>query len=293
MIKSRPFDRVVCLILILFSSQSCSIHRVAKKYAKSASNALAEGLKRQPDPIIARESASTLLLSIDAAVLHSDDDPFLLLSGAQAYVSYCSAFIHDESAERAFVLYEHALHYAFSASRFFLHEDKTFAEMSDDQLNSILLHLDDSTVPFVYWTATAWAGWLITHPDTILAMADLPKIIGMMEAVLKIAPEYNDGGVYLFLAIYESRKPVIAGGDLEKCRIYFEKAEELAGKDSLMPLVLFAQYYARAIFDRELFESTLQRVLSAPSSKTQELNLSNALAKQKATKLLSNVDVLF
>ncbi len=280
-------------ILLIFSIQGCSIKRFARKYVRSASSAISDSLRQQPDPEIARDASATLLLSIDAAISRSPDDPQLLLSGAQAYTTYSSAFIQEESGERAFVLYHRALEYALRASRIAFDIDGTFSELTPDQLNGILHKLDPERVPYVYWTAYAWAGWLVTHPDTILAMADLPKIISLMEAVMKVSPEYNDGGVFLFFGIYESRKPVIAGGDPEKCRVFFERGIAIAGEDALMPRVLFAEYYARSVLDRELFRQTLEGVLAASPVHSSDLNLSNALARRKATNLLNSIDDLF
>ncbi len=292
-LDSRRISILALTILFVFSLQGCSIKRFARKYVRAASSAISDSLRQQPDPEIARDASATLLLSIDAAISRSPDDPALLLGGAQSYTTYSSAFVQEESAERAFILYNRALEYALRASRIAFDLDVTFADMTPDQLSVVLQNLDPDRVPYIYWTAYSWAGWLVTHHDTILAIADLPKIINLMEAVMKISPEFNDGGVFLFLGIYESRKPVIAGGNPEKCREYFERAIEIAGEEALMPRVLFAQYYARSILDRELFVQLLDEVLAAPPTRSSDLNLANALARLKATKLLSSVDDLF
>ncbi len=60
-----------------------------------------------------------------------------------------------------------------------------------------------------------------------------------------------------------------------------------------MTSVYFAQYYARQRLDRDLFVSTLNKVLSTPADSDPDLTLINTLAQQKAKKLLAQVDDFF
>ncbi len=57
--------------------------------------------------------------------------------------------------------------------------------------------------------------------------------------------------------------------------------------------VYFAEYYARKTLDRELFISTLKKVLDTPASIEPDLTLPNTLAQRKAKKLLAQVDEFF
>jgi hypothetical protein len=57
--------------------------------------------------------------------------------------------------------------------------------------------------------------------------------------------------------------------------------------------VYYARYYARQTLNKELFESTLKRVLETPASTEPDLTLANTLAQRKAKALLAQVDEFF
>jgi hypothetical protein len=61
----------------------------------------------------------------------------------------------------------------------------------------------------------------------------------------------------------------------------------------LMTDVYYAQYYARQTLNRDLFVSTLKRVLETPAAIEPDLTLANTLAQQKAKRLLDQVNEFF
>ena len=85
----------------------------------------------------------------------------------------------------------------------------------------------------------------------------------------------------------------MAGGDLEKAREHFLKAIDLGHGEFLMAYVYYAKYYARQARDKDLFVSTLQKVLETPAHVPPDLTLVNTVAKKKAEELLSRVDEYF
>jgi len=95
------------------------------------------------------------------------------------------------------------------------------------------------------------------------------------------------------MAVYHLARPKAYGGDPERARRHFEKAFELSQEKFLMSQVLYAKYYARQTFDRELFVSTLEKVLEAPADSVPELTLLNTIAKHQAKGLLEQVDDYF
>ncbi|MEE8269532.1 MAG: TRAP transporter TatT component family protein, partial [Nitrospinaceae bacterium] len=61
----------------------------------------------------------------------------------------------------------------------------------------------------------------------------------------------------------------------------------------LMAKVIYAKTYAVQMQDRDLFKKLLNAVLDARSDILPEQQLANAVAKQKAQKLLESADDLF
>ena len=49
----------------------------------------------------------------------------------------------------------------------------------------LLEHLDESDVRMVFWAASSWGAWIGTSLDSMAALAEMPKVIVLMEWVLK------------------------------------------------------------------------------------------------------------
>jgi tetratricopeptide (TPR) repeat protein len=124
-------------------------------------------------------------------------------------------------------------------------------------------------------------------------VADLPKVLAMMEFVRQTDPTFYYGGPYLILGTIEGSMPQVLGGRPEKAREYFERALEVNRGKFLLTYVYFAKTYAVQKQDQELFESLLKIVDEASPDILPEARLSNAIAKKKAKLLREHVNDLF
>jgi hypothetical protein len=268
------------------------MNRIAGRMMSDMMSDLSKAFYCQRDPEIAREAGATFLIFNDGLIQGHPDDEALLLKGMQGYTAYASAFLINTDPERAFIHYSQALEYGFKVlARHF--PDVDFSSMALEDCEKVLKRATARDVPVLYWTASAWAGWITTHEDSIASIADLPKVVAMMETVLRLDDRYQYGGVHLFFGIYYAARPPALGGDLDASYKHFQAAIKSASPDALMPRVLMARYYARASFNQELFETTLKQVIDAPPASDPELNLMNALARRQAAELLKNMDDYF
>jgi hypothetical protein len=85
----------------------------------------------------------------------------------------------------------------------------------------------------------------------------------------------------------------MAGGDLKKAQGHFLKALDFGQGKFLMSYIYYANHYARQTQDKDLFISTLQKILQAPIDIAPELTLLNSLAKKKAKELINRVEEYF
>jgi hypothetical protein len=125
------------------------------------------------------------------------------------------------------------------------------------------------------------------------AMAELPRVELMMKKVLELDEGFYYGGPHIFMGIWFASWPKEAGGDLKKAQKHFQRALEMGQGKFLMTYVYYADFYARKAIDKDLFVSTLQKVLDTPVDIAPEVTLLNAVAKKKAEDLLNHKEEIF
>ncbi len=280
-----------CLCL-LFLSSACLPN---KKLTVGAAAALLEGVAKasseQPDLRILREGMPAYLMLMDGMIRTWPDNDRLLLAGAQSYSSFASLFIEENDKEYANSLYAKAKQYGLRSLE--VRGFKEPLQRSFDDFKQGLNHLGKKDAPYLFWSATCWANWIRLNLDSMEALSELPRVEWMMNRVLEVDEGFYYGGPHLFMGIWFASRPKMAGGDLKKAQQHFLKALELGQGKFLMAYVYYAKYYARQIMDKELFVSTLQKVLEAPAETAPDLTLANTVAKKEAKELLNRVGEYF
>ena len=113
-----------------------------------------------------------------------------------------------------------------------------------------------------------------------------------MQRVIELDESYDDGGAHLYMGLFETLFPPAMGGRPEAGRRHFERALELSEGRQLLTKVLYAQQYARLVFDRDLHDRLLEDVLAA-DPRQPGLTLMNVVAQQRAAQLLESADEYF
>jgi hypothetical protein len=125
------------------------------------------------------------------------------------------------------------------------------------------------------------------------ALADIPKLEAMLEYIIKLDGSYNNGSVYAALGSLHANRSKENGGDPERAKHEFDAAFTYSGNSYLTFHVMYAQYYARQIQDKELFKKTLSTVLETPANTYADKTFVNEVARRKAKVLLDNIDKYF
>ena len=95
------------------------------------------------------------------------------------------------------------------------------------------------------------------------------------------------------LGTLHSFKPPIMGGDPAASLESFEKGFAVSGDSFLLSRYLFARFYTYRIMDDEMFQETLEGVLSAELATDDPYKLLNIIAKERSRILLGEIDELF
>ena len=143
-----------------------------------------------------------------------------------------------------------------------------------------------SDVHIAYSLGVAWVGRLQANSDDWAVIAELSRAKLLMERVIELDENHENGGPHLYMGGMETLLPASMGGKPEKGRAHFEKAIEI-NEAYLMTKVIYAQQYARLMFDQELHDRLLNEVLSADPV-VEGMTLTNRIAQERAKDLLAS-----
>jgi hypothetical protein len=251
-----------------------------------------EAFNEEGDLKLAETALGSNLKLVEALIKGDPENTKLLLMASQGFNAYALAFAEDDSVERARTFYLRGREYGMRV----LKQNATFRDAMDKDVasfQSALRTFSQSDVPALFWTAFGWGSFInITRTD-VSALADLPKVLAMMEYVRRLDSSYYFGGPYLFLGSIEGSMPKVMGGKPERAKDYFDRATEMTNGKFLLTYVYYAKTYAVQIQDQELFETLLKKVDDASIDVLPEARLSNAVAKRKAKLLRDHVHELF
>jgi hypothetical protein len=255
-------------------------------FAEDLGNAILDN----PDVEMVQEGAPAYLLLMDALVAKSPDNPDLLLQSSRLTLAYSAAFVSDP--ERAKLM-----------------DDKSFADMQRsiclsirngcelrtrpyDEYEAWVAVRTEKEVPELYQLASTWTGWIQANSDDFAAIAELGRVKALMQRIAELDETYDYGGPHLYLGVFETLLPPSLGGRPEIGRAHFEKAIEISEGRYLMTKVMYADQYARLLFDRELHDRLLMEVVAA-DPQGPGLTLINTVAQRRAQELLDTADDYF
>jgi len=257
-----------------------------KEFAESLSSTIME----HDDPETIKLAVPAYLVLVSSLIRGDQENTGLLVSGAKLYGSYASVFA--EQPERKKTMSVRAFDYA---SRAMCLEHEEFCAARKMPFAEFEQHLsqftkDDISVLFAF--AAAWAGLIQANSADWNAVAELPKVKAMIQTVLKLDENYSNGDVHLYMAVMQSFLPAAMGGKPELAKMHFEKAIEISNDTNLMAKLLYAEKYARLVFDRKLHDRLLNEVINTKTVKSGPV-LINAIAQIKAKTLLAEADDYF
>ncbi len=277
-------------LLLLFAG--CSIQKFAIRSVGGIMDNGYESMNEETDLPLAEQSLASNLKLIDALIKGDPDNDHLLLLGVQGYSSYAMGFVEDQNPVRAKVFYTRSRDYALRI----LDRNKEFAAGRKgpiDEFTEALASFSKDDVPAIFWGASAWGSLIKLSIDDPEILIDLPKVMAMMDFVVKNDSTYYNGFAFTFLGTIDAVTPKMLGGKPERAKQYFERCLAINGGKFLLSYVFYAQYYAVQIADQELFESLLKKVEDAPDDILPGQNLANMIAKKKAKALLAKTSDLF
>jgi hypothetical protein len=276
--------RLLVTSLILISLSACSMDQMLVR----ASMPMIEGgiyaLNQENDLQLAEAAMPANIELLEGMISMDPENITLHTYAAQAYYGLAYGFNEDTNPARASRFYVRGMKHGFIALRL-LGIDNT-ETLSQDKLELALQKIDEDDVAVIFWTASNWAKWVDMNRDKPRGIMALPKATALMQRTLELDETFYYGSAHMFFGVYYGARAPMFGGDFKKSEMHFNKARKINDDELLIVDMLQAKYLERQRFDRDKFNSLLNKVIKAPDDLNPDFNLMNQIAKRKARALL-------
>ncbi|MGE0708182.1 MAG: TRAP transporter TatT component family protein [Planctomycetota bacterium] len=298
---------VAVLGLLVAAASGCSIQEMAVDQMVPVLEKTRDDFNRGTVVENARQAGPALVAFLNGLAEGSPQNPQLRLLQAELNFSYAFAFLEESNPAWATESYQKAQAAALIALA--QEDDDLAAELPKLPLAALRARLDEdadeNALPALFWWAFTRGAEINLHRGDAARVTDLPRVDVVMEWVVAHDPTFFNAGPHLFLGMRYLALPPSLGGKPEKGLEHFKRVEELTKHKNLLVRVLQAQFYAPTLaatpagakIDEvlaaqkrawEAYYGGLVAVLDAPDDLWPENAIYNALAKERAKKLLAD-----
>jgi len=263
---------------------------IVAQQTSGLADALGSAIRANKDLQTVKDGAPAYLLLMDAMVQQDPESPQLLLGAADLYSFYGGVFVDDPA--RAVLFANKAMDFASRGSCL---QDEVFcdwASLDRDAFAARLAELEPDHLATLNAVASVWVGWIQANSDDWNAIAQLNRVQQMIERVVALDSNYEQGTPQLYLGVLHTLLPPLQGGKPELGRSYFEASIAASEGRNLLAKTYFAKFYARMMFEQALHHQLLTEVIESDFDDPQ-FNLMNELAKQEARILLAEASDYF
>ncbi len=275
---------VLLATMVFLTSCSSLINNATTQLANNLSTAILGS----SDVDTVREAIPAYLVLIDSLVLGDKPSPDLLLAAADLNGAFASLV----DARRSAGLSAKALNYAKDGACLKSTKLCGLSEMSFEDFSGRVAEIQGEDLDPAFALAAAWTGWILANRSDWEAVGQLARVKALMSRILALKDDYDAGRAHLYMGGLETVLPASMGGNPDKGRLHFEKAGDYSEGTFLMAQVIYAEQYAKLVFDQALHDELLQGVIAA-NPIAPNLTLINTLAQERAAELLAESDDYF
>jgi hypothetical protein len=256
------------------------------------------------DPQLVREALPFALKAGEGLLLEEPQHTGLLLALAAGFTQYAHAFVQADAealdvtdpraAEAIFArtrgLYSRARDYGLRALEV---RHPGFRAALEADRDAAVAALAAEDVPFLYWTAAAWAALINISKRDLAVVAGVPSMETLMTRALVLDETFDSGAIHEFFISYDGGRLEASRGGVARARQHFERSMQLCDGKKVGPLVAWAETVAVGAQDRAEFEAMLERALSFDVDRAPRFRLANRIAQEHARRLMARADDLF
>lgn len=271
------------LLALLASLQGCS-SLVASQASKLA-DGISGAIYNSNDVESVGQAIPTFLVLIDSMIESNPEDPDLLKTGAQLNDSYAGVFVAEP--ERRSKLSTKSLDYAWRSLCAYEQGFCEWQQMDYLAFDQAVAELEEDDLPYAYTLAVSWLNWIRANSEDWNAVAELPRSERILQQVVALNDSYDNGMAHLYLGGIATLLPPALGGKPELGKMHFERAIEISDGKNMMAKVVYAEQYARMMFDQDLHHRLLTEVIDG-DPEIPGFVLINTVAQKEAKLLLAD-----
>jgi len=279
----HTFSTTSILLLLSFALSGCS-SIISSATGKMATN-LSKAIINNDDPATVKAGAPAYLLLLDSFIEGEPEDGNILIAAANLNSVYAGVFVEDEA--RAKHLTQKSLNFSLQASCLKFPGTCQLEKMKFAEFNHAIQQFEIQDIELLFTLGASWAAWIESRSGDWNAAAALSRVTTIMQRVVMLNEKYKFGQAHLYLGVLNTLLPPALGGKPEVGQQHFEKAILISKGQNLMAKVLYAEKYARLVFNQELHDKLLNQVIKTDPH-IENFTLSNVLAQNKAKILLTS-----
>jgi hypothetical protein len=245
-----------------------------------------------PDVQTFLQATPSNIFLVEGTLESDPDNKQLRLTASMLYFSYAFACIEDTNEAYASYLYWRG----FTHARAVLLMDSKIRAAWDKPLGDfkpLLSRFSVKDVPAIVWAAANWTQFISLHLDSTAVLPDIPRVTALLDRACELDGTYFMGLPHIILGILHAFRPPMLGGDPKASQESFAEALRISQGRFFLRDYFFAKYYCYRMQDSEAFEKSLLGVIHGSEAVLPRYRLLNAIAKEKAKRLLQQKDDIF
>jgi len=279
----HTFSTTSILLLLSFALSGCS-SIISSATGKMATN-LSKAIVNNDDPATVKAGAPAYLLLLDSFIEGEPENGNILIAAAKLNSAYAGVFVEDEA--RAKRLTQKSLDFSLQASCLKFPGTCQLGQMKFAEFNNAIQQFGIQDIELLFTLGASWAGWIESRSGDWNATAALSRVTTIMQRVVMLNEKYKFGQAHLYLGVLNTLLPPALGGKPGVGQQHFEKAILISKGQNLMAKVLYAEKYARLVFNQPLHDKLLNQVIKTDPH-IANFTLTNVLAQNKAKALLTS-----
>ena len=253
------------------------------KATDGLSRDLSAGILDSDDPETVAAGLPSYLILLDGLVSGDPKNANLLLAASKLYGAYAGSFVTEPTRRLRL-----ALRTEEYARRAVCARDQKLCGALDKPYDDFVAAANASKdTVLLHGLASAWVVAIQSDSENFDRLAALPKVQVLFERVAALDAGYDHGSALMYLGVIDCLRPEALGGNPSRGKARLDQAIAQGASQTLMPMVLEAQYCARLTYNQELHDRLLDEVLQAPP-RAVGLTLSNTLAQKMARDLVKS-----